>query len=129
MAKWQVLLISGGLGLIAVITGLIFTNPAPSAYEEYVIEEVRLRAQHECSRASEHTIGALVANLTCQNLVAIGQPYLHNILKPVIADYTTRYDFGLASIYITQIDVAELNFAGRMETIGILDRFFTYQMP
>jgi Domain of unknown function (DUF4359) len=129
MAKWQTLLISGGLGLIAIITGLIFTNPAPLAYEKYIVEEVRLRAQQECSRTSENTIGTLVANLTCQNLVAVGQPYLHNILKPVIAGHTTRHDFGLASVYITQIDVAELNFAGRMETIGIFDRFFTYKMP
>jgi Domain of unknown function (DUF4359) len=129
MAKWQVLLIGGSLGLISIIAGLIFTNPAPAAYEKYLVEEIRRRTQQECSRASENTIGTLVANITCQNLVAAGRPYLQKLLKPMIGDRTTRLDLGIASLYTTQIDIAELNFSGRIETIGILDRFFTYQIP
>jgi hypothetical protein len=127
--KWQTILIINSLGAIAFITALIFTNPQPAAYETYLIEEVRSRAQQECSRASENTIGALVANITCQKMVAAGHPYLQNLLKPLIAGRTTRHNWGVLSIYSTQLDVAELNFAGRMETIGMLDRFFTYQMP
>jgi Domain of unknown function (DUF4359) len=129
MAKWQVLLIGGSLGLISIIAGLIFTNPAPAAYEKYLVEEIRRRAQQECSRSSENTIGTLVANITCQNLVAAGRPYLQKLLKPMIGDRTTRMNLGIASLYTTQIDIAELNFSGRIETIGILDRFFTYQIP
>lgn len=129
MEKWQVLLISGSFGLVSIIAGLIFTNPAPAAYEKYLLEEVKRRAQQECSRASENTIGTLVANITCQNLVAAGKPYLQNLLKPMIGDRTTRQDLGIASLYSTQIDIAELNFTGRIETIGILDCFFTYQIP
>lgn len=129
MAKWQVLLVSSSLGLICIIAGLIFTNPTPAAYEDYLVEEIRRRAQQECSRASENTIGTLVANITCQNLMAAGRPYFQKLLRPMIGDRTTRHDLGIASVYTTQIDIAELNFAGRIETIGILDRFFTYQMP
>ncbi len=129
MAKWQVLTISSCLGLTAVIAGLIFTNPVSAAYEDYLAEEIRQRAQQECSRVSENTIGTVVANITCRNLVAAGRPYFQKMLKPIITGHTSRQDFGIASIYTTQINIAELNFSGRIETIGILDRFFTYRMP
>ncbi len=129
MAKWQVLLISGCLGLTAIVAGLMFTNPVSAAYEDYLLEEIRRRAQQECSRASENAIGTLVANMTCQNLASAGRPYLQKMLKPIIAGHTSKQDFGIASIYTTQINIAELNFSGRIETIGILDRFFTYRMP
>jgi Domain of unknown function (DUF4359) len=129
MAKWQTLLISSSLLAIGLVASLIFTNPSAAAYEDYVIEEVRRRAQQECSRASANTIGAVVANITCQKMMAAGHPYLRNLLKPLIADRTTRHNWGIASIYHTQIDVDELNFKGQIESIGILDRFYTYQMP
>jgi Domain of unknown function (DUF4359) len=118
-----------GWGLIILVIGLIFTNPAPAAYEDYLVAQIRVRAQQECQKASENAIGALVANVTCQNLMSAGLPYLQNLLQPVLADHTTRYNWGIASLYITQLDITALNFAGQIETIGILDRFFTYKIP
>jgi hypothetical protein len=51
------------------------------------------------------------------------------MLKPTIAKNTARYDYGVVSIYTTDLSIPQLNFTGRIETIGILDRFFTYRMP
>lgn len=90
--------------------------------------QLKNRMQAECSQAGNGLLGVL-ANTTCRTMTAMGEPYFNQMLKPMVASGTKRSDFVLFSIYTTDISVAQLNFSGRVESVGILNSFLVYRLP
>jgi Domain of unknown function (DUF4359) len=128
MQKWQSVTIGAGLGLAIIGLAMAFTNPSPQQYEDFVVGQLKNRLQAECSQAGNNLLGAL-ANTTCRTMTAMGEPYVSQALKPLVSDGTKRYDFLLFSIYVTDLSISQLNFSGRVESIGAFNSFLVYRLP
>lgn len=119
MKGWQIVLLGllgvGGLGFL--------TNPDRAAYEIYAVEQAGNLAREQCDRAPGGL--SIIVHEPCRAAIEAYKPQL----KPLIAATTTRQDWGLFSIYRSDIAIPAVNFKGRVESIGLFDRFYTYQMP
>jgi hypothetical protein len=49
--------------------------------------------------------------------------------RTLIQSNTTRSNFVLFSIYVTNLDVPALSFKAEVESIGVLNSFYTYKVP
>jgi hypothetical protein len=119
MKSWLIVL----LGLVGV-GGLGFlTNPDRVAYENYAVEQAGNLAKAECDRVPGG-LGMLVQE-PCRAAIEAYKPQI----KPLLAATTTRQNWGLFSIYRSDISIPAVNFNGRVESIGLFDRFYTYKTP
>jgi hypothetical protein len=119
MKSWLIVL----LGLVGV-GGLGFlTNPDRVAYENYAVEQAGNLAKAECDRVPGG-LGTLVQQ-PCRAAIEAYKPQI----KPLLAATTTRQNWGLFSIYRSDISIPAVNFNGRVESIGLFDRFYTYKTP
>jgi Domain of unknown function (DUF4359) len=119
MKSWLIVL----LGLVGV-GGLGFlTNPDRVAYENYAVEQAGNLAKAECDRVPGG-LGMLVQQ-PCRAAIEAYKPQI----KPLLAATTTRQNWGLFSIYRSDISIPAVNFNGRVESIGLFDRFYTYKTP
>jgi hypothetical protein len=128
MQKWQSVTLGASLGLAIVGLAMAFTNPSPQHYEDFVVGQLKNRLQAECSQAGSNLLGAL-ANTTCRTMTVMGEPYFSQTLKPLVSAGTKRYDFLLFSIYVTDLSISQLNFSGRVESIGAFNSFVVYRLP
>jgi hypothetical protein len=118
MTRWQIVLL-GILGLC----GLGLTNPDRAAYETYAFEQIGNLARDQCDRAPAE-LGIMVQG-PCRAAVSAYLPQL----RPLLSATTNRQNLLLFSIYRSDISVPAANFNARIESIGILNRFFTYKAP
>jgi Domain of unknown function (DUF4359) len=128
MQKWQSVTLGASLGLAIGGLAMAFTNPGPQKYEDFVVTQLKNRLQAECSQAGSSLLGAL-ANTTCRTMTVMGEPYISQTLKPLVSAGTKRYDFLLFSIYVTDLSIPQLNFSGRVESIGAFNSFVVYRLP
>jgi Domain of unknown function (DUF4359) len=126
--QWQKTLAGTGGVLLLLGAGLVATNPSQPAYEDYLVGQIENRLQQECSKAGLDILGSL-ANTTCYTVGAIGNPYLKQSIQPIISTSTTRHNLFIASIYVTDLSVPELNFSGKVSAVGAFNTFFVYQTP
>ncbi|WP_373542200.1 DUF4359 domain-containing protein [Chamaesiphon sp.] len=117
MKLWQLIL----LGILGC--GLGLTNPGSAGYESYAVDRVGDLARSECSRAAAG-VGIAIEG-ACQAAIATYTPQL----RPLLAATTTRQNWILFSIYRSDISIPEVRFNARVESIGILNNFFTYKSP
>ena len=118
MARWQIIL----LGIFA-LCGLGVTNPDRAAYETYAFEQIGNLARDQCDRAPAE-LGIMLQG-PCRAAV---EAYLPR-LRPLLSATTVRQNWFLFSIYRSDISVPAVNFNARIESIGILNHFFTYKTP
>jgi hypothetical protein len=128
MQKWQSITLGVSLGLAIGGLAMVFTNPSPQRYEDFVVGQLRNRLQAECSQAGSSLLGAL-ANTTCRTMTVVGEPYFNQTLKPLVAAGTKRHDLVFFSIYVTDLSVSQLSFSGRVESIGAFNSFLVYRLP
>jgi hypothetical protein len=128
MQKWQSIMLGASLGLAIGGLAMAFTNPGPQRYEDFVVLQLKNRLQAECSQAGRSLLGAL-ANTTCRTMTVMGEPYFSQTLKPLVSTGTKRYDFVLFSIYVTDLSIPQLNFSGRVESVGAFNSFIVYRLP
>jgi Domain of unknown function (DUF4359) len=126
--QWQKTLAGASTALLLLIAGLVATNPTQPAYENYLVSQVENRLQQECSKAGLAILGAL-ANVACQNVSAMGNPYLKQSIQPLLSAGTTRQNLGVASLYVTDLSIPEISFSGKVSAIGAFNTFLVYQMP
>jgi Domain of unknown function (DUF4359) len=119
MKGWQIVL----LGLVGLCGLGFLTNPDRAAYENYAVEQAGHLGKEQCERASGG-LGVLVKE-PCQAAIEAYKPQI----KPLIATTTSRQNWGLFSIYRSDISIPAVNFNGRVESIGLFDRFYTYKTP
>ena len=117
-------------GIIVLITVLIVTNPGTGRYESYASQQLisyfkdDLCSQRLLRRKTTEpalTVGEIQS--TCRILIDTTRPQI----QMVLIKNTRQQNFLLFSLYHTNLNlspiVPEYNFA----TLGIVDRFFTYQ--
>jgi Domain of unknown function (DUF4359) len=128
LGQWQRNLVSTGVGVALVGSGLVATNPSQKTYETYLVKQLENRIQQECSRAASPILGIL-ANKTCYSIGSMGDSYIKELANSMIAANTSRQDFGILSIYSTQVSVPQVNFVGKVSAIGAFNNFLIYQTP
>lgn len=107
-------------GIIVLITVLIVTNPGTGRYESYASQQLISYLKDDlCTQTTE--IDEIQS--TCRILIDTTSPQI----KMILIRNTRQQNFLLFSLYHTNLNfspiVPEYNFA----TLGIVDRFFTYQ--
>ncbi len=107
-------------GIIVLITVLIVTNPGTSRYESYASQQLIGYFKDDLCR---QTTEIRKIQSTCRILIDTTRPQI----QMVLIKNTRQQNFLLFSLYHTNLNlspiVPEYNFA----TLGIVDRFFTYQ--
>ncbi len=128
LGQWPKTLASAGGVILLLLAGLAATNPTQPAYENYLVGQIENRLQQECSKAGMAVLGNL-ANTACRNASVLGNPYLKQTVKPILSASTERQNLIIASVYVTDLAVPELNFSGKVSAIGAFNTFVIYQMP
>jgi len=110
------------IGLGALGGALVLTNPGTVAYEDYALDKLTEYLKAEiCPKAPSFLGFSLEAQ--CKTLVDTGQPNLDRL----IAQGTKRQNFIFFSVYKTELALVPPLPSYRFETVGILQRFYTYQ--
>lgn len=112
--------------LLAIATaGLVVTNPGPEAYALYVREQAETYLTEEICTELPPTLGELLTG-QCTDMVQSLGPQLDTLIR----DRTERFNFAIGSLYRTTLGIPELPMlpSYRVETLGILQRFFTYRL-
>ncbi len=118
----KVIVYCGLFGLSGLGIATAITNPGRSDYEEYAIETLTDYLKAEvCSKAPSFLGFSLESQ--CQTLVDTGQPNLEGM----IAQGTQRQNFIFFSVYKTDLTLVPPLPSYHFETIGVLQRFYTYE--
>jgi Domain of unknown function (DUF4359) len=122
MAQWQVVPI-GALTICGLGGMMMLTNPDLPTYEAYAVERVGDLARDQCDRAPAGL--GIVLQGPCRAAIESFKPQL----KPLLAASTSRQNFILFSIYKSDISIPAVNLNAKVESIGVLNNFFTYKAP
>jgi hypothetical protein len=108
---------------IVLIAILIVTNPGSNQYEIYASSKLtNYLKTNLCSQVTEQVSKQL--RTTCHVLIDTARPQITIALQK----NTQQKNFFLFSIYQTHLTISPITPEYHFETIGILNRFFTYQM-
>lgn len=119
------------LRLLGVFTGVTFSlvggvmamgNPGQNDYERYATDQL---AGHLKENVCTQISGELKAVFRsgCKTLVDTGRPQM----KEIIAQTTRRQNFLLFSIYQTDLAFSSPIPSYQFETIGVMQKFYTYE--
>lgn len=133
MSKWLKNSLIVGSAVMAGIAGVLaITNPNQQAYEDFATEQLMIYAKQElCADVSQDLGGFL--NRSCESLVEIGR----DPARQLIRQQTQQQNFGLFSIYTTDLSVNEVipsDLIGEplpayhVESVGILQQFIIYRI-
>jgi hypothetical protein len=100
---------------------LVLTNPSRSTYEDYAIKQIEDQARSQCDRAPAG-FGIMLQG-PCRAAISAIKPQL----RPLIAASSTCENLILVSICRSNISIPAINFQAQVESLGILDRFYTYK--
>lgn len=123
MKTSQILLGVVGLSILGLATLMAVTNPDETAFGEFALEQVKSQGCKEVPQ---------IIRSQCPRFVQDNQAQV----KKLIAQSTERQNYGLFSLYRTQIStrsiVPDLPVfldlpAFQLETVGMLGRFYIYQ--
>lgn len=108
--------------LIILITTSIVTNPGRDTYELYASRQLTTYLKQDiCRQITEQ--GSKQLRHPCHILIDIARPQLNIALQK----NTQQKNFFLFSIYQTDLAVPPITPEYHFETLGIFNRFFTYQ--
>ncbi|NEQ46146.1 MAG: DUF4359 domain-containing protein [Leptolyngbya sp. SIOISBB] len=121
--KLSVLL--GAIVLAIATAALVVTNPGPDAYASYVHEQAKTLLTDEVCTELPAGIGELLGS-QCDEMVQSLMPELDNLIRA----RTHRLNFAIGSVYRTSLGLPNFPMLPeyRIETLGILNRFITYNM-
>lgn len=114
----------GGVVLAGTAAGLALTNPEPSAYEQYATSRLSdYLAVNLCDDIPPN-LNQVLQN-QCRSLLENNQTQV----RQLIANHTTRSNYGLFSLYRTRLEAPGLPLlpSYEFETLGIGRSFFTYR--
>ena len=120
LAREHLAIVGGGSLAIAVV--LAGTNPQPAAYERYAAAELAAYLKTDaCQRAYQIAGGVpgLLGEVGCRWAVEIGRPGLQAAVRWT----TERRNYGLFSLYHTQVGPEQIWPSYRRTTLAIGNRF------
>jgi Domain of unknown function (DUF4359) len=109
------------LFLLGIAIGLTLTNPNRAAYETYATEQITELAKEQCNRVPSEYGGFLQS--PCRMAIEVFKPEL----RPLVAAHTQRQNWYLVSIYRSEIVIPGVKSNVVMESIGVLNNFYTYK--
>jgi Domain of unknown function (DUF4359) len=109
------------LFLLTIGSGLVLTNPPRAAYETCATEQLTDLAKAQCNQPNS-PYGILLQG-PCRTAIEVFKPQI----QPLLAANTQRQNWFLFSIYRSDISIPVVNFSGQVQTIGVLNTFYTYQ--
>ncbi len=101
---------------------MMLTNPERGAYEEYAVEQLGNHAREKCDLAPSG-LGILLQG-TCRVAIDNFKPQM----RTLVSASSNRQNFGLFSIYRSDISIPVVNLGIKVESIGMFNRFFTYKL-
>lgn len=115
---------------LLVITGIVAiailgaTNPSNNKYQLYASERLTEYLKEDaCGKLASQKTQDRILQSSCGILVDTARPQLTTILDK----HTQRSNFLLFSLYETELAATPLSPEYSFTTVGIFDRFFTYQ--
>ena len=107
---------------IVLISTLLVTNPGSSKYETYASQRLITYLKGDlCEQLTKKTGDSL--RTPCHILIDTARPQI----KAAIDKYTRQQNFFLFSIYQTNFAIPPMVPEYHFATLGIFDRFLTYQ--
>lgn len=114
---------SAGIALLAVVGGACaYANPSQPEYEDYAIASLTTYLKDNVCTQAPKDFGDVIQGY-CTSLVDVGRPQL----RKAIAQNTDRLNFIFFSIYRTELSISPYLPAYQFETVGFLQKFYTYQ--
>jgi hypothetical protein len=112
--------------LVLTVVGLIVTNPGPADYALYAAQQADRYLSDQVCDEMPAELGSGFLQEQCMGMIAELMPQLDDVLR----DRTERLNLGIASIYRTSFGISGLPLLPeyRTETLGIVQRFFTYRV-
>jgi hypothetical protein len=112
------------LVLAVGVGGLVVTNPSPEDYARYAGQQAEQYFTAEVCTGLPPGFAPVLGD-QCTEMVQALQPQMETLIR----DRTERLNLGVASIYRTSFGLPQLEMLPeyRVETLGILGRFFTYR--
>jgi len=122
MKPLQVVGIAGGAALIGLGAAMAVNNPGQTAYEEFATQELSAYLQENVCTQKESSLGDIL-QAPCKKLVKSLQPQFQTI----IAENTERNNWGLFSIYKTELSLADFVPSYEFGTVGVLGNLYIYK--
>ncbi|MBC6478256.1 MAG: DUF4359 domain-containing protein [Hormoscilla sp. GM7CHS1pb] len=119
MKALQVVGIAGGAALIAAMA---MNNPGRTAYEEFATQELSAYVQENVCTQGEASFRDIL-QAPCKKLVKS----LQLQLQTIIAENTERNNWGLFSIYKTELYLADFLPSYEFGTVGVLGNLYIYK--
>ncbi|MDF5716427.1 MAG: DUF4359 domain-containing protein [Rhizonema sp. NSF051] len=111
-----------GVAVLAAL-GIVMakTNPTQAEYEEYAVQKLTKYLKTDVCKKTPSILESLIS-FNCNKFVDSAQPQMRGI----ITASTQRQDLIIVSIYITNLKLNSLLPSYKIETVGALDKFYTY---
>ena len=107
-------------GILVLLAVLVVTNPGADKYELYASERLTTYFKKDlCSQTTE----IKEIQSTCRIFIDTIRPQL----KIILTQNTRQQNFLLFSLYYTDFSLSPVVPEYNFTTLGIVDRFFTYQ--
>ncbi|NET30409.1 MAG: DUF4359 domain-containing protein [Cyanothece sp. SIO1E1] len=122
MKLLKIVFLSSSVATLVVGTALFITNPETSDYEEYAVQSLTTYLKAKvCPQAPSFLGNSLEAQ--CASLIDSNQSEIQRL----ISNGTKRENFVFFSIYQTNLSVASFIPSYEFETVGVLQKFYTYK--
>jgi Domain of unknown function (DUF4359) len=106
---------------LGMAIGLILTNPNHATYETYATEQIAELAKEQCNQVPRGYVSLF--HSPCRTAIEIFKPEL----RLLVAAHTQRQNWYLVSIYRSEIVIPGVKSNVAMESIGVLNNFYTYK--
>jgi Domain of unknown function (DUF4359) len=123
MKMSKLVIVGAGLGLVGLGVAMAMTNPAPEAFAEFALQQLR----EEGCREIPFGLAS-----RCPQFIDDNRPQLQRLML----NNTKRQDFGLFSLYQTELSTRSLvpDFplmlmlpTFRFQTVGVLGNFYLFE--
>jgi hypothetical protein len=121
--------------LLAAIAGvgvaMAVTNPSQAEYEEYATRELsrylRRESRNICSQVQVPDFLESIVGDQCPQLLETLVRNNRDQLQALISEGTERQNYGVLSLYRTDLEVSPLLPGYQFESVGVFRQFFTYK--
>lgn len=121
MKPVTIILGSAAVGLAAFGVAMATTNPSQAEYEEYATQRLTEYVKEDFCGKTTNFLENLIKS-QCDNLVDQASPQIQQILSRS----TEKQNFVIFTVYTTELQLSSLIPGYKFETLGALNKFYTY---
>jgi hypothetical protein len=115
MKRWKIIAITGGLLFVAAVGGsMVATNPRQEAYEAFATGAlIEYAGENLCTKVP------ILGKAQCEALLNTNRAEI----KQFVSKGTERRNYGLFSIYVTDLSISTWLPSYHFETLGLFGQF------